>query len=91
MDKDIEDIVKSCKGCALAAKAPLIKYSPWPKMDRVWSRIHIDFASPLDGFYYLIIVNSFSKWPEVLRCRNPTTEVTINFLHELLAGFAVID
>ena len=26
MDKDIENIVKSCKGCALAAKTPPIKY-----------------------------------------------------------------
>ena len=31
MDKDIENIIKSCKGCALAANTPPIKYSPWPK------------------------------------------------------------
>lgn len=28
---------KTCKGCALAAKAPPIKYNPWPKTDRPWS------------------------------------------------------
>ena len=32
MDKDIENVIKSCKGCALAAKAPPIKYSPLPKI-----------------------------------------------------------
>ena len=38
-DKDIKNIVKSYKSCALAVKAPSIKYSPWPKTDRPWSRI----------------------------------------------------
>ena len=65
MDKDIECMVKECMGCALAAKAPPIKFSPWPKTDRPWARIHIDFAGPLEGYYYLIVVDSFSKWPEV--------------------------
>ena len=51
MDRDIEDWVKACKSCALAAKAPPIKLSPWPKINRPWSRIHIDFAGPLDCFY----------------------------------------
>ena len=91
MDRDVEDTVKACKGCALAAKAPPIQYSPWPKADRPWSRIHVDFAGPLDGSYYLIIVDSYSKWPEVFRCKNPTTETTINTLHELFARFGVVD
>ena len=89
--KDIKNIVKSCKGRALAAKAPLIRYSRWPKMDRPGSRMLIDFAGPLDGFYYIVIIDSFSKWLEVLRCRNSTTEVTINFSHELFARFGVVD
>ena len=56
MDKDIENIVKCCKGYDLATKAPPIKYSPWPKMDRPWSRMLIAFAGPLDGYYYLIVI-----------------------------------
>ena len=31
MDKDIADMVDSCKGCALAAKAPTTTCKPWPK------------------------------------------------------------
>ncbi|GAB1607299.1 hypothetical protein Ahia01_001013300, partial [Argonauta hians] len=91
MDKDIENIVKSCRGCALSAKAPPTTFSPWPKTDRPWSRIHVDFAGPLEGYYYLIVVDSFSKWPEVFRCKNPTTETTINALHELFSRFGVVD
>ena len=44
MDRDIKNIVKAYKGCALVAKAPSIKLSPWPKTNLPWSRIHINFA-----------------------------------------------
>jgi hypothetical protein len=91
MDKDIEEKVRECRGCALAMKAPPTQFGSWPKPDRPWSRIHLDFAGPLDGFYYLIVVDSLSKWPEVLKCKNPTSEVTINFLYELFARFGVVD
>ena len=91
MEKDIENAVKSCKGCALAAEAPPIKFNPGTKTDLPWSRIHIDFACPLEGYYYLIVVDSFSKWSEVHRCKNPTTEISIKFLHELFARFGVLD
>ena len=87
MDKNIENVVKSCNGCALTAKTP-IKFNPKLKTDLHWSKIHIDFADPLEGYYYLIVVDSFSKQPEVPKCKNPTTEITIKFLHEL---FGVVD
>ena len=60
-DKDIESLVKSSKRCALAAKAPPIKFKPWLETDHPWSSLYIDFASPLNGSYYLIIIDSFSK------------------------------
>ena len=47
MDKDIKNAVKLCKGSALGAKAPPIKFNPWPKTDLPWSRIHLDFAALL--------------------------------------------
>lgn len=91
MDADINQKVDACKGCALAAKAPAIVHKPWPKTDQPWSRIHLDFAGPVDGFHYLIVVDAFSKWPEVLQCRRPTSEVVMNFLFELFARFGVVD
>ena len=63
----------------------------WPKTEQPWSRIHVDFAGPLEDFYYLIVVDSYSKWPEVLRCRRPTMGTTIGFLHELFVRFGVVD
>ena len=55
MDQDIEDLVRHCKGCQLAAKSPPVRTQPWPKTDIPWSRIHMDYAGPLNGYYYLVI------------------------------------
>ena len=85
MDLDISNMVDACKSCALAAKVPLITYKPLPKTDQPWSRIHMDFAGPMEDVYYFIVVDSYTKWPEVLRCKRPTTGVAITFLHELFA------
>ena len=91
MDTDIADMVDSCKGCALAAKAPATTCKPWPKTDQPWQRIHVNFASPLDDQYNLIVVDSDTKWPEVLKCKRPTTNCTIGFLYDLFARFGVVD
>ena len=91
MNNDIRDMIEKCKGCAPAAKAPPTSFKPWPKTEQPSSRIHVDFGGPLEDFYYLIVVDSYSKWPEVLRCRRPTMGTTIGFLHELFARFGVVD
>ena len=91
MDNDITDMIEKCKVCALVAKAPPSTFKPWPKTEQPWSRIHVDFAGPVEEFYYLIVVDSYSKWPEVLRCRRSTTGITIGFLHELFVQFGVVD
>ena len=91
MDKDIANMVDSCKGCALAAKAPATTCKPWSKTDQPWQSIHVNFSGPLDDQYYLIVIDSHTNWPEVLKCKWPTTNCTIGFLHELFARFGVVD
>ena len=65
MDNDISYMIEKYKGCALVAKAPPTTFKPWSKTEQPWSRIHVDFAGPLEDFYYLIVVDSYSKWPEI--------------------------
>ena len=48
MDQDITNMVKTCNGCALAAKALPISYKPWPESEQPWSRIPIDYAGSLE-------------------------------------------
>ena len=87
MGKVTEENVKSSIGCAIASKKPSVKFTPWPKTDRQtdrpWSRLHIYFAGPMKGQYYLIVVNNFLKWPEVMKYTNTMCSGAIRFLYEL--------
>lgn len=58
MDWYIGSLVESCRSCALAAKARLIKYQLWPETNSPWSRVHINYAEQGNGIYYLIIVDT---------------------------------
>ncbi|XP_062714269.1 uncharacterized protein K02A2.6-like [Aedes albopictus] len=62
LDGAIEDYVRRCSHCATAAKAPVkAKPEPWPKTEKPWTRIHIDYAGPVDGNYFLVVVDPFSR------------------------------
>ena len=89
MDRDIEKIVRECQGCQLAAKAPPVQIQLWPKTDRPWTQLHIDYAGPLNGHYFLVVVDSFTKWPEVFKCKHPTSTSTIDALRLLFSRFGV--
>ena len=80
-------MVDSCKGCALTVKAAAITSKLWSKTVQPWLWIHAHFAGPLDDQNYLIIVDSHTKWPEVLKCKRPTTNCSIGSLHHLFARF----
>jgi hypothetical protein len=41
----------------------------------------------MNGYYYLVVVDSFSKWPEVLQTRSTTTKETISLLRQLFARY----
>ena len=45
----------------------------------------------MKGHYYFIVVGSFSRWPEVMKCKNPMCSGIIRFLHELFARFGIPD
>ena len=87
IDKDIENMMKLCKSCSLVAKALPMKFNPWPNTDKP-SRLHIDYAGPIKGTYFFVIVNSFTKRP-VFKCKTPTTKTTIKVLQELFARFGL--
>ena len=89
MDKYIENMVKPCKSCASVAKPTPIKFNPWSETEKLWSRIHIDYAGPIKGKYIFVIVDSITKKPKVFKCQKPTTKTTIKVLQELFAKFGL--
>ncbi|KAA3670143.1 uncharacterized protein DEA37_0006920 [Paragonimus westermani] len=81
IDSDIESTVKSCEQCARAAKVPVkAELHSWPLPDGPWKRVHADFAGPLNDQYFLILVDAFSKCPDVVPLRTTSTTTTISCL-----------
>ncbi|EYB88494.1 hypothetical protein Y032_0246g42 [Ancylostoma ceylanicum] len=62
LDADIESLVRNCTTCTMLAKNPVkAELYSRPKPTALWTRTHADFAGPLDGKYYLVIVDGFSE------------------------------
>nr|VZI13561.1 unnamed protein product [Spirometra erinaceieuropaei] len=81
IDGGIDDLVRRCSRCQQAAKMPLRQPPiPWQSPERPWSRVHIDFAGSLNGVSYLILVDAYSKWPEIAPLNPATASATIAFL-----------
>ena len=70
----------------MAVKATPVKIQPGTKMDRTWSKIHTDYVGPMNGIYYLIVVDSFTKWPEVVKYRRSHVQK-----HKIFTRFGVPD
>ncbi|BHF66177.1 hypothetical protein SprV_0200919300 [Sparganum proliferum] len=86
IDGDIDDLVRRCSRCQQAAKMPPRQPPvPWEPPERPWSRVHIDFAGPLNGVSYLILVDAYSKWPEIAPLNPPTSSATIAFLRRIFS------
>ena len=74
IDEDIENLVKSFKPCQLNRNDPE-KHSShsWQCPSKPWERIHIDFCGSFRNHMYLIVVDAYSKWPEVIRMSSSTS------------------
>ena len=81
MDQVLERQVSSCivcqQSCNKPAAAPLHHWE-WP--ERPWVRLHIDYASPCFGKYFLVLIDSHSKWLEVHPVMAATSAITIEKL-----------
>lgn len=93
LDKHVEAAVRSCSVCQASDKsvknwpAPL---QPVPLPDRPWDKISIDIMGPFerapaDCRFVIVVVDYFSRWPEIAFCSDITSRTVINFL---LAVFA---
>ncbi|XGW17344.1 hypothetical protein V3C99_002166, partial [Haemonchus contortus] len=86
--KDIENFVRKCTSCQEVAKAPVkTDFFTWLKEEKPWSRIHVDFAGPIHGKMFLIVVDAYSKWPEAIKMSTATGKATIRQLSRLFAQF----
>ena len=90
IDKDIETTVKSCRNCCLIQNNPKkVVTHFWEKPKEAWHRIHIDYAGPLLGTNFLIIVDAYTKWFEAIPTSSTTSKATINILRDIFSRFGL--
>ncbi|XP_015118418.1 uncharacterized protein K02A2.6-like [Diachasma alloeum] len=92
IDKDIETMVKNCQECMEVLSAPAkTPTQPWVAPDKPWTRSHVDFAGPMAGQTFLIVVDSTTKCLEVKRVSSPNSLNVIKVLRALFATFGIPD
>lgn len=91
IDKDIEGIANSCQICAgLKKDPPACPMHFWDTPKSCWDRVHMDYAGPFLGHQFFIVIDSLSKWPEVMITKSlPTSESTISMLETIFIRFGL--
>ena len=89
MSTDFEDRFKSCGLCGhqiVNAKEPMLV----PEIpDRPWSKIAADLFE-YQNHHYLLVVDYFSKWPEVIKLDNLSSRTTIICLKGLISRYGLM-
>ena len=90
MDSELEAMARDCAACMEKRGAPpRAEVHPWEPTDSCWFRVHIDFAGPFQGSYFLIVYDAYSRWVEAIPMRETTTENTVRVLREIFARFGL--
>ncbi|KAI4883685.1 hypothetical protein NFI96_009381, partial [Prochilodus magdalenae] len=88
LDGQIEETASLCTSCQRVRSVPqLAPLHPWDWPEEPWQRVHIDFAGPFEEKMFLVAVDAYSQWPEVVIMRSTTTEKTIEKLGEIFSRF----
>ena len=93
MRADIKEYCSSCRSCQLRKRQVVFDRTPISPIGRsgeAFHTMHFDLAGPLnvksDGYdYCLVVVDSFSKWVEIVPLRNLTAKSTCEGLLQVFA------
>ncbi|XP_034289829.1 uncharacterized protein K02A2.6-like isoform X1 [Pantherophis guttatus] len=92
IDWDITAWVASCQKCQRSRPAePISPPQEWGSPKAPWSRIHIDFVGPYMGRTFLIVVDAYSKWVEIVLMTSTTSEAVIQVLRRMFATHGLPD
>ena len=84
IDKKIEEVVRNCLPCqSIRNKPPSTPLHSWSWPSQPWHRLHVDFLGPFLGATFLIVVDAYSKWLEVVPMSSTSAERTITELKKL--------
>ena len=79
LNADIANFVKDCTQCHTKPKPS--QWTPWPSTYEPWQRVHVDYCGPLlNKYYVLVLIDAYSKWPEIFTTTTANAEFTIRAL-----------
>nr|CAH8830390.1 unnamed protein product [Trichobilharzia regenti]CAH8830393.1 unnamed protein product [Trichobilharzia regenti] len=92
IDADINKRSKSCSSCLHKMSYGKSSWTPWPASCEVWQGIHADHCGPyLISCYALVIVDSYSRWPEVIITDSPNAKFTHRALRKIFSREGIPD
>lgn len=90
IDIDIEEVANSCEFCQNERKNPPKNVScKWNIPNGPWERIHMDFFGPINNQMYLLVIDAYSKFLEIIPMRSITATSVIGQLRQIFARFGL--
>jgi transposase InsO family protein len=90
INADIEQFVKECKSCQkfqnMVPQNPIL---PWPTPDAPWERLHLDFAGPFQNKHWLVIIDAYSRWLDIIPVRHANSVSVIEALRSLFSTYGL--
>lgn len=90
IDKHVEQLVRDCESCRSVRNNPSTTLlHPWSWPDGPWKRVHVDFAGPFLGSMFMVVVDAYSKWLEVVPMTTTKAPKTLKVLREIFARYGL--
>ncbi|UYV62505.1 hypothetical protein LAZ67_2000885 [Cordylochernes scorpioides] len=83
IDKNIEELARDCRICQESASMPPSTISEWTWPEKPWHRLHLDLAGPFMGRMFMVLVDAYTKWLEIVIIKDITSRTIIGHLREI--------
>ena len=92
IDTEVEETV-CCYACQWQVKArPVAPLYAWECPEKTWSRLHIDYAGPFMGVYFLVVVDACTKWMDICLTGTPcSSAITLEKLRDIFATHGLLE
>ena len=88
LSKQLTDFVQKCPECTRECKPGKEPLVPTPLPEYPWQQVATDLFT-LNSSDYLIVVDYFSRYPEVIQLRSTTSQAIINALKSVFARHGI--
>ncbi len=79
--------MRECVDCQSQQNPPPVApLHPWSLPTKPWSRVHIDYAGPVMGNMFLLVIDAHTKWLEIHMTVSATSAATIEMLRKSFAS-----